>query len=74
MQGYSHSDRLKNDAQHALQHDVIQKRVCNGENIFGMLPEIYDYPSLIQGWKGTLQRFESAVSGFSILKAQKSAE
>ncbi|KAH8835041.1 glycosyltransferase family 17 protein [Flagelloscypha sp. PMI_526] len=46
MQGYSHSDRLAGNA-NLLERERIQKVICEGKDIFGMLPEAYNYGDLI---------------------------
>lgn len=45
MKGYSHSDRLggKNEL---LDPQRIQKIICEGTDIFGMLPEAYNVSSM----------------------------
>lgn len=41
MRGYSHSDRLGGDAS-LLDEQRIQSVICEGSDIFGMLPEAYN--------------------------------
>lgn len=41
MQGYSHSDRLGGKTE-LLDPQRIQKVICKGADIFGMLPEAYN--------------------------------
>ncbi|KAI0028992.1 glycosyltransferase family 17 protein [Vararia minispora EC-137] len=47
MQGFSHADRLNGDAS-LLEPRRIQQVVCEGKDIFGMLPEAYSYKDMIQ--------------------------
>ncbi|KAL6847103.1 hypothetical protein ACP4OV_022956 [Aristida adscensionis] len=46
MTAYSHADRVKR--QGFLDHDRIQKIICNGEDLFDMLPEEYTFRDLFK--------------------------
>jgi len=46
MQGYSHYDRIGGD-ESLLTPNWIQKAICEGKDIFKMLPEAYTYADLI---------------------------
>jgi beta-1,4-mannosyl-glycoprotein beta-1,4-N-acetylglucosaminyltransferase len=48
MKGYSHADRVH--SQDMLDLDRIQKVICEGEDIFDMLPEAWTYKDLIKKW------------------------
>jgi hypothetical protein len=61
MQAYSHSDRLGDDPEALLRPERIQKNICEGNNIFGMLPEAYTFLDLFARWKGTKIRQLTAV-------------
>ena len=41
MSGYSHADRVGGDMS-LLEEEHIQRAVCRGEDVFGMLPEAYN--------------------------------
>ncbi|KAK7054651.1 hypothetical protein VNI00_003114 [Paramarasmius palmivorus] len=45
MQGFSHSDRIGGKMD-LLKPESIQQKICNGDDIFGMLPEAYSYLDL----------------------------
>lgn len=45
MRGYSHADRVTDDA--LLDPNRIQRVICEGSDIFGMLPEAYRWKDLI---------------------------
>ncbi|KAL7279285.1 hypothetical protein ACG7TL_007126 [Trametes sanguinea] len=45
MSGYSHADRVTD--QSLLQPERIQKVICEGKDIFGMLPEAYRWKDLL---------------------------
>lgn len=62
MKAYSHNDRLGDHPKALLLPDRIQRAVCKGENIFGMLPEAYTWWDLITRWRGHLARRQTAVS------------
>ncbi|KAG9002194.1 hypothetical protein FRB90_011426, partial [Tulasnella sp. 427] len=52
---YSHTDRLGSTASSArvwLDAERIKKVVCKGEDLFGMLPEAYDWSGLFARWNG----------------------
>jgi len=46
MTGFSHSDRIGGNMR-LLDERRIQETICRGKNIFGMLPEAYNYGDLI---------------------------
>ncbi|CAL1697134.1 unnamed protein product [Somion occarium] len=46
MKGYSHSDRIGGDVS-LLSHERIQRVICEGKDIFNMLPEAYSYKDLL---------------------------
>lgn len=50
MTSYSHADRVRGDK--FISGDHIQEVICNGKDIFGMLPEAYSYKDLISKWDG----------------------
>ncbi|KAI8985924.1 glycosyl transferase [Pilobolus umbonatus] len=58
MQSYSHADRVR--YQGLLKPEKIQKSICNGEDIFDMLPEAYSYREFISKW-GPIQPSKSGV-------------
>ncbi|KAJ3159982.1 hypothetical protein HDU86_001247 [Geranomyces michiganensis] len=58
MTAYSHADRVRSSGQLNVQR--IQRVVCEGSDIFGMLPEAYSYRELWTKW-GKLDKSASAV-------------
>jgi beta-1,4-mannosyl-glycoprotein beta-1,4-N-acetylglucosaminyltransferase len=62
MKAYSHNDRLGDHPKALLRPERLQKAVCEGENIFGMLPEAYTWWDLVTRWKGHQARRQTAVS------------
>eukprot|EP01117_Protostelium_nocturnum_P019816 TRINITY_DN8681_c0_g1_i2.p1 TRINITY_DN8681_c0_g1~~TRINITY_DN8681_c0_g1_i2.p1 ORF type:complete len:340 (+),score=74.33 TRINITY_DN8681_c0_g1_i2:447-1466(+) len=48
MNAYSHADRVRYP--HFLNPERIQKKICNGEDLFDMLPESYSFRDLISRW------------------------
>jgi len=58
MQGYSHSDRIGGDTS-LLDPQRIQQTICNGKDIFGMLPEAYSWADLLS--QMSLEPYLSAV-------------
>ncbi|KAJ3115811.1 hypothetical protein HDU96_011089 [Phlyctochytrium bullatum] len=48
MTAYSHADRVT--SKKLLDPERIQKVICDGSDIFGMLPEAYTYRELIWKW------------------------
>ncbi|KAK1417233.1 hypothetical protein QVD17_26358 [Tagetes erecta] len=58
MTAYSHADRVKKK-QH-LDHTRIQEKICNGDDLYDMLPEEYTFKNLI-GKMGSIPRTASAV-------------
>ncbi|KAI8588167.1 glycosyl transferase [Geranomyces variabilis] len=58
MTAYSHADRVRSAGQ--LDVTRIQRIVCEGSDIFGMLPEAYSYRELWTKW-GKLDKSASAV-------------
>ncbi|KAF8591910.1 glycosyltransferase family 17 protein [Ramaria rubella] len=60
MKAYSHSDRLGDNPEALLDADRIQTTICEGDNIFGMLPESYTFLDLFTRWKGTAERRRTA--------------
>ncbi|ORY29258.1 glycosyl transferase [Rhizoclosmatium globosum] len=59
MKAYSHADRVS--SAHLLDPNRIQRVICEGTDIFDMLPEAYSFKELAWKW-GPLKRLESAVS------------
>lgn len=53
--GFSHTDRLGTRSD-LLTSRWIQKAVCEGKDFFGMLPEAFDWGSLISRWGGAGKR------------------
>ncbi|KAJ1556460.1 hypothetical protein HK405_003564 [Cladochytrium tenue] len=51
MTGYSHADRARGAA--ALDAQRIQRVVCDGSDIFGMMPEAYSFKDLVWKWGPT---------------------
>ncbi len=45
MTSFSHSDRVT--AQHLLEKENIQRKICDGSNIFDMFEEVYTFKELI---------------------------
>ncbi|PWA93582.1 Glycosyl transferase, family 17 [Artemisia annua] len=58
MKAYSHADRVKNKDH--LDHKKIQEKICNGDDLYDMLPEEYTFKDLI-GKMGSVPRSASAV-------------
>ncbi|KAJ3314973.1 hypothetical protein HDV04_004773 [Boothiomyces sp. JEL0838] len=58
MTGYSHSDRVHYD--YILDPERIQKVICEGSDIFDMLPESNTYKDMFQKW-GKLPKQTSAI-------------
>jgi hypothetical protein len=54
MLSASHLDRLmkRPNYKKLLSFSEIQKRVCRGEDLYGMLPEAYHWSDLIGYWRG----------------------
>ncbi|KAJ3074599.1 hypothetical protein HDU98_010787 [Podochytrium sp. JEL0797] len=59
MKAYSHADRASKA--YLLDPKRIQKVICDGTDIFDMLPEAYTYKDLVYKW-GALKKLESAVN------------
>ncbi|KAJ3108494.1 hypothetical protein HK100_003428 [Physocladia obscura] len=59
MTGYAHADRVHNEK--LLDPERIQKVICDGTDIFEMLPEAYTWKDLAYKW-GPLKKSESAVN------------
>lgn len=58
MQGYSHADRVHSSKM--LDTDRIQKVICQGSDIFDMLPEAYSFKDLVAKW-GKIPKQTSAI-------------
>ncbi|KAI4344162.1 hypothetical protein L6164_011424 [Bauhinia variegata] len=58
MTAYSHADRVRQKS--FLSHSRIQKLICNGDDLFDMLPEEYSFQELIKKI-GSIPRSASAV-------------
>ncbi|CAM0948906.1 unnamed protein product [Alopecurus aequalis] len=58
MKAYSHADRVRQES--FLNPDRIQRVICNGENLFDMLPEEYTFGDLFKKM-GPIPRSASAV-------------
>ncbi|KAM7508216.1 hypothetical protein LguiA_018669 [Lonicera macranthoides] len=58
MKAYSHADRVKSN--NFLDHSRIQKLICQGDNLFDMLPEEYSFQELIKKM-GSIPSSTSAV-------------
>lgn len=58
MKAYSHADRVKQES--FLSPDRIQRVICNGENLFDMLPEEYTFGDLFKKM-GPIPRSASAI-------------
>lgn len=58
MKAYSHADRVKQES--FLNPDRIQRIICNGEDLFDMLPEEYTFRDLFKKM-GPLSKSGSAV-------------
>ncbi|KAL9940214.1 hypothetical protein V8E36_000919 [Tilletia maclaganii] len=54
MSSYSHSDRLfaNHNYKSLLNHDEIQRKICTGEDVFDLLPEVYSFAELLWRWNG----------------------
>ena len=59
MTAYSHADRVKRSD--FLKHSRIQKLICQGDDLFDMLPEEYSFSELIKKM-GSIPRSASAVN------------
>ncbi|KAE8254917.1 hypothetical protein A4X13_0g3232 [Tilletia indica] len=57
MSSYSHSDRLfgNKNYQKLLNPAEIQRKVCTGEDVFGLLPEVYTWAELLWRWNGPVK-------------------
>ncbi|CAO1639392.1 unnamed protein product [Sympodiomycopsis kandeliae] len=62
MKGASHADRLYNriNWQSYLSPSTIQHKICNGLDLFDMLPEAYTWSELIKLWKGATRSYSVA--------------
>ncbi|KAJ3299852.1 hypothetical protein HK104_006589 [Borealophlyctis nickersoniae] len=61
MRAYSHSDRMgMGPESKLLDPRYIQDVICRGADVFGMLPEAYEYRELVAKW-GDLPKQKSAV-------------
>ncbi|KAK1281923.1 hypothetical protein QJS10_CPB22g00211 [Acorus calamus] len=58
MTAYSHADRVR--WREYLDHERIQRIICNGEDLFDMLPEEYSFKDIIKKM-GPIPRSASAV-------------
>lgn len=58
MTAYSHADRVRKA--NFLNHSRIQRIICNGDDLFDMLPEEYSFQELIKKM-GSIPRSTSAV-------------
>ncbi|KAI8845594.1 glycosyl transferase [Chytridium lagenaria] len=56
MTAYSHADRVTNKK--LLNPERIQRVICEGKDIFGMMPEAYTYRELLWKW-GPAKKLES---------------
>jgi len=45
MTSYSHNDRVTHEE--LLYKSEIQKKICNGEDVFDMYPEVYTFRELV---------------------------
>ncbi|OTF80870.1 hypothetical protein BLA29_011953 [Euroglyphus maynei] len=59
MTSYSHNDRIMG-RHYLLDDDEIQRRICNGLDIFDMYPEVYSFKEMIEKF-GPIQRTDSFV-------------
>ncbi|PWN49693.1 glycosyl transferase [Violaceomyces palustris] len=57
MTSYSHSDRLYGNPhwRSFLDPARIQERICQGKDLFDMLPEAYSWSELFEHWNGATQ-------------------
>jgi len=57
MKGASHADRLYKRPQwrEMLEPKVIQKKICEGNDLYDMLPEVYTWGDLLKLWKGSIR-------------------
>ncbi|KAF7315182.1 Glycosyltransferase family 17 protein [Mycena indigotica] len=84
MRGFSHADRIAGRI-HLLDPARIQGTICKGKNIFGMLPEAYNYVDLLSQLSleplktgvhlplflvEQAERFKPSISGYARLRAQ----
>jgi len=58
MSGYSHSDRAKVPG--IKDPAAIQKRMCDGTNVYGMLPEVFSFKDLV-AQSGAIPKSNSTV-------------
>ena len=58
MQGYSHADRVHSPKM--LDLDRIQNVICDGSDIFDMIPEAYSFKELVAKW-GKIPKQTSAI-------------
>ncbi|KAI9019895.1 glycosyltransferase family 17-domain-containing protein [Hyaloraphidium curvatum] len=54
LRGYSHFDRLGSGARRRrlLDRREMQRALCSGRNLFGFVPEEWDFPSLVANFRG----------------------
>ncbi|KAK9763617.1 hypothetical protein K7432_009540 [Basidiobolus ranarum] len=48
MLAYSHADRVTN--MHLMDKEVIRQKICSGENVFNLLPEVFTFKDLLLRW------------------------
>ncbi len=73
MQSYSHSDRLFGNRhwRQLLQPNVILDHVCNGKDLFDMLPEAYTWSELLHRWNGETKSNSTANLPRALSEKQK---
>ena len=59
MLSYSHNDRLMGRTE-LLADDEIQRRICTGENVFDMYPEVYSFKEMVLKF-GNMQKATSYI-------------
>ncbi|VDB83963.1 unnamed protein product [Peniophora sp. CBMAI 1063] len=70
MKGFSHSDRIGGRLE-LLDPGRIQKTICQGADIFGMLPEAYNYVDLLQQMSLEPQRTGVGLPRYVVQESEK---
>lgn len=70
MLSASHLDRLlkRPDYKRLLSLEEIQKRICRGQDLYGMLPEAYRWADLIGLWKGARKEVGNVNLPLAVIK------
>lgn len=76
MQSYSHSDRLFGNRhwRQLLQPKAILDKICQGTDLFDMLPEAYTWSELLYRWNGEVKSNSTANLPRGLIDHQKQFE